>query len=74
MSKDYFEVPVGLLISCPECNEEISHNYTQEDVLNNEYLKFTCECGYTANVNTEKLIEKAKADYIKELKKVFKTT
>jgi hypothetical protein len=73
MSNDYFEVPVNITFICPVCNKEIPHNYTQEDLLNNEYLEFTCKCGYTEKVSTSGLIKDAKEEVIKQLKKTFKT-
>ena len=68
------EVKVNMKFQCKNCNEIINHNYTQQDLLNHKSLNLTCQkCGTTNNVETSYLIDKAKEEAIKEIKKNFKT-
>jgi len=68
------DIKVNLKFQCKNCNEIINHNYTQQDLLNNKSLNLTCQkCGTTNNVETSYLIDKAKEEAIKEIKKNLKT-
>jgi predicted nucleic-acid-binding Zn-ribbon protein len=59
---------------CPQCKEIIQHDYKEKDLLNRTYLDLTCQnCNYTEQIKTAALIEKAKEEAIKEIKKNFKT-
>ncbi len=68
------DIPVNMKFECPQCKEIIQHNYKEEDLLNHTHLDFTCQnCNYTEQIKTAVLIEKAKEEVIKEIKKNFKT-
>ena len=67
------DIKVNMKFQCKNCNEIINHNYTQQDLLNYKILELTCQkCGTTNNVETSYLIDKAKEETIKEIKKNFK--
>jgi len=68
------EVKVNMKFQCKNCNEIINHNYTQQDLLDHDNLELTCQkCETTNIVKTSYLIDKAKEEAIKEIKKNFKT-
>jgi RNase P subunit RPR2 len=67
------EIPVNMTFVCPKCGEIIKHDYTQQDLLDNEYLEFTCECDYIEKVKLSLLVDKAKEEAIKELTKQFES-
>jgi RNase P subunit RPR2 len=67
------EIKVNMQFQCKKCNEFIDHNYTQQDLLDKESLELSCQkCGTSNIVKTSYLIDKAKEEAIKEIKKNFK--
>lgn len=53
---DYAEVKFQFI--CPECNETINHDYTEEDVQTLEFLDLTCQkCGYQGKKNCNEIID-----------------
>lgn len=68
------EVKVEMQFKCPKCKEIIEHNYTEKDLLNRTHLELVCQnCGHCEKIETKILIEKAKQEAIKEIKKNYKT-
>ncbi len=65
------ELPVTFSYVCPDCRQEIPHNYTHEVVMSTAYLDFTCACGFSRKVPTAELIEQARERAINEFKSLF---
>lgn len=67
------ELKINMEFICPQCNTTVQHDYTEKDILNNDYLDFTCQgCNYSEQVKTSIIIDKAKQEAIKGLKKILK--
>ncbi|WP_276624469.1 hypothetical protein [Syntrophomonas wolfei] len=68
------DIKIDMKFQCPECKEIIQHDYKENDLLNRTHLDLTCQnCNHTEQLETAVLINKAKAEAIKEIKKNFKT-
>jgi DNA-directed RNA polymerase subunit M/transcription elongation factor TFIIS len=70
---DSIDINIDMKFQCPNCKVIIVHNYNANDIINQDQLDLICqECGYTEQIKTSKLKEKAIEEAQKKIQELFK--